>query len=85
MGGYACKDYECFNEDSKSIAVDGGPSLNTATIIYTSGTTSYPKGVALSHQSILHQIRRSSFSVDGGGSVNSWDPKLVKVNFLPTY
>ena len=32
-------------------------SESTATLVYTSGTTSRPKGVILKHSSLLHQVR----------------------------
>lgn len=34
----------------------------SAAIVYTSGTTSKPKGVTLRHKNILHQVTSSSFS-----------------------
>lgn len=33
-----------------------------ATLVYTSGTTSRPKGVVLSHRNLLHQVTANSFS-----------------------
>ena len=37
---------------------------STATLVYTSGTTSQPKGVILRHRNILHQVTSNSFSID---------------------
>ena len=31
-----------------------------ATLVYTSGTTSKPKGVVLTHRNLLHQVRRTA-------------------------
>lgn len=41
------------------------PPSSVATIVYTSGTTARPKGVALTHQALLHQVRECSFSPKG--------------------
>ncbi len=36
--------------------IDSGGADDTATIIFTSGTTGVPKGVMISHQNFLHQV-----------------------------
>jgi len=38
---------------------------SVATIVYTSGTTARPKGVALTHQALLQQVRECTFSPRG--------------------
>ncbi len=40
--------------DTKPIKIN---SSDISTIIYTSGTSSYPKGVVLSHKSLIHNLR----------------------------
>ncbi|KAJ4780273.1 Long-chain acyl-CoA synthetase 1 [Rhynchospora pubera] len=47
-----------------------------ATICYTSGTTGTPKGVVLTHSSLIANVAGSSFSVDFG-------PSDVYISYLP--
>lgn len=49
----------CSPSEYKSVMRD---SESTATLVYTSGTTSKPKGVILRHRNILHQVTSNSFS-----------------------
>lgn len=42
----------------------------TATIVYTSGTTSNPKGVVLSHHNLVSQAKGNAFSREKDGKFN---------------
>lgn len=57
----------CSPSDFKSIMRD---SESTATLVYTSGTTSKPKGVILRHRNILHQVTSNSFSRNFQNPIN---------------
>ena len=51
--------------------VDKVPNA-TATVVYTSGTTAQPKGVVLTHENIMSQVKYNSFNRANGGR---GDPK----------
>eukprot|EP01041_Mallomonas_annulata_P003706 gene3706-7370_t len=57
---------------------------STATLVYTSGTTSRPKGVILRHRNLMHQVKYNSFNRLNGGSE---DPFIgdVFVSILPCW
>jgi long-chain acyl-CoA synthetase len=71
-------------EKDKYVPVPGVTGENTATILYTSGTTSKPKGVVLSHRNLLHQVESNTFSVT---APKDWNPVVgdTVVSILPCW
>jgi acyl-CoA synthetase (AMP-forming)/AMP-acid ligase II len=79
------EDYQILASDALEEEAADGAALDTvhapndvAMLQYTSGSTSEPKGVVLTHGSILHNL---AYFADG------WDhrPDSVVVNWLPTF
>ena len=68
-------------EDFKAVARD---SNSAATLVYTSGTTSKPKGVVLEHRNLMAQIFFNSFNRKQN---NKYDPWVgdVFVSILPCW
>lgn len=62
----------------KYAPVEKDPS-STATIVYTSGTTSHPKGVVLSHKNLVSQARDNSFNRAGA---REFDPRCEILYFM---
>lgn len=64
--------------------VSGVNKDSTATILYTSGTTSKPKGVVLSHGNLLHQVQHNTFSLT---NPEKWNPVVgdTVVSILPCW
>ena len=58
--------------------IEKGTRDDTATIIFTSGTTGEPKGVMLSHENFLHQIRSIP-------DVISTQPAEINLSVLPIW
>lgn len=56
------KDFKPVPKDPKSIA----------TLVYTSGTTASPKGVILSHDNLMYQIKQNSFDKTNGAKLDPW-------------
>jgi long-subunit acyl-CoA synthetase (AMP-forming) len=76
--------------DAAAAAAAVGPD-DILTLIYTSGTTGPPKGVQLSHQSIMVAARgtREMIPLDPGGRLISWLPaahiaERMAHHYLPT-
>jgi long-chain acyl-CoA synthetase len=71
-------------EKDKYNPVSGVNGESTATILYTSGTTSKPKGVVLSHRNLLHQVESNTFSIK---DPNQWNPVVgdTVVSILPCW
>lgn len=56
-------------------------SDDTATLVYTSGTTGNPKGVMLTHKNLLHQVQVFCFSLYASGSIN-FSTAAYNISFL---
>ena len=68
-------------EDIKHVPRDNS---SLATLVYTSGTTSFPKGVRLLHSNILHQVNYNTFSLVDS---DRWDPNVgdTVLSILPCW
>ena len=71
-------------EANRFRTVSGVNKDSTATILYTSGTTSKPKGVILSHANLLHQVQHNTFSLT---NPSKWNPMVgdTVVSILPCW
>jgi len=65
----------------KEAAVDPD---DPAALVYTSGTTSYPKGVVLRHSNLLHQVHNNSFNRANNRKYDPWVGDVF-VSILPCW
>ncbi|MXO80419.1 AMP-binding protein, partial [Paenibacillus sp. OT2-17] len=69
---------EIFQEDTVDVEIEmrmPAPQ-DTALLMYTSGSTSLPKGVILSHSCLMNQAKAEQWRIDRNSRVVSWTPQF---------